>query len=429
MSVDSDWTNATQEKQKDMLRWVAGAAAILVAGALLVWTFLASRGEQSQERERERTITTPQRVTRGPAGEIIVSLEPSSQKRIGLDVATLSRAMLQPDIVAAGTLQEDPSRTFTLRAPIAGTLRLSRSSDWPRLGVNLADATIVGLIEPRVTPTTKIDLESRLATARAEVNAARAATNTARASFERNQELNAHGKIVADRVVEESEARLKESEARLAAATEQARLIAESLKALTGPTGPIPLRLARGGEVLDVIAQPGEAVESGQPILKVARFDSLLARVEVPAGARIDRGLSTARVVVLGHEDHPLRGTLIARAASDPKTLGQALLFHVPTDGLELRPGQPITTYLPTSGTALRGVIVPRSAIVRFAGRTWAYAELGGDRFSRREVTPDRPTAEGWFVATGWSPGDRVVTLGAEALLSEELKSEIRISE
>jgi len=72
---------------------------------------------------------------------------------------------------------------------------------------------------------------------------------------------------------------------------------------------------------------------------------------------------------------------------------------------------------------------VPRSAIVRFAGRTWAYAELGGDRFSRREVTPDRPTADGWFVALGWSPGDRVVTLGAEALLSEELKSEIRISE
>jgi hypothetical protein len=303
------------------------------------------------------------------------------------------------------------------------------SSDWPRLGVTVADATIVGAIEPRVTPTTKIDLESRLATARAEVNAAMAATNSARASFERNKELNAHGKIVSDRIVEESAARLKESEARLAAATDQAHLVAESLKASTGPTGPIPLRLARGGEVLEVIAQPGEAVESGQPILKVGRFDSLLAKVEVPAGERIDRGFSTARVVVLGHEDHPLRGTPIARAASDPKTLGQALLFHVPTDGLDLRPGQPITAYLPTSGNSLHGVIVPRSAIVRLAGRTWAYVDLGGDRFSRREVSPDRPTADGWFMATGWSPGDRVVTLSAEALLSEELKSEIRISE
>ena len=412
-----------------MLRWVGGGAAIVIVGALLVWAFLASRGDQSQERERERTITTPPRVLRGPAGEIIVSLEPSSQRRIGLQVATLPPATLQPELVAAGTLQEDPSRTFTLRAPIAGTLRVSVSSDWPRLGVALADATIVGAIEPRVAPTARIDLESRLATTRAEVSAAMAATSAARASFERNKELNAYGKIVADRIVEESEARLKESEARLTAAKDQARLVAESLKASSGPTGPIPLRLARGGEVLDVIAQPGEAVESGQPILKVGRFDRLLAKVEVPAGERIDRGLSTARVVVLGHEDHPLHGTPIARAASDPKTLGQALLFHVPTEGLALRPGQPITAYLPTSGNSQRGVIVPRSAIVRFAGRTWAYVGLGGDRFSRREVAPDRPTADGWFMATGWSPEDRVVTVGAEALLSEELKSEIRISE
>jgi hypothetical protein len=408
---------------------VGGGAAIVVIGTLLVWAFLASRGEQSQERERERTITTAQRVIRGPTGEIIVWLEPSSQRRIGLQVATLPPVTLQPELVAAGTLQEDPSQTFTLRAPIAGTLRLSASSDWPRLGVALADATMIGAIEPRLAPTAKIDLESRLATARSDVNAAMAATSAARASFERNKELNAYGKIVADRIVEESEARFKESEARLAAAKDHARLVEESLKASTGPAGPIPLRLARGGEVLEVVAQPGEAVESGQPILKVGRFDSLLAKVEVPAGERINRGLSSARVVVLGHEGHPLRGTPIARAASDPKSLGQALLFYVPTEGLALRPGQPITAYLPTSGSSQPGVIVPRSAIVRFAGRTWAYLELAGDRFSRREVAPDHPTADGWFMATGWSAGDRVVTLGAEALLSEELKSEIRISE
>lgn len=412
-----------------MLKWIASGAAIVVVGALLIWAFLSARGEQSQERERERASAAPQRVTRGTAGEIIVSLDLASRGRVGLQVAALPAVTLQGELVAPGTLQEDSSRTFTLRAPIAGTLRVSASLDWPRLGVALMDGSIVGAIEPRVMPTTKIDLESRLATARSEVSAATAATSAARASFARNKELNAYGKIVADRIVEESEARLKESEARLAAAKDQARLVAESLQASTGPTGPIPLRLTRGGEVLEVIAQPGEAVESGQPIVKVARFDAILARVEVPAGERIDRAVSTARVVVLGHEDHPLRGERIALAVSDPKTLGQALLFRVPTDGLAVRPGQPITAYLPTSGNSQRGVVVPRSAIVRFAGRTWAYVDLGGDRFSRREVAPNHPTAAGWFIATGWSPGDRVVTIGAEALLSEELKSEIRTPE
>jgi HlyD family secretion protein len=412
-----------------VLRWIVGGVVAMVIGALLVWTFLASRGEQSDERDRERAIAAPQRVTRGPAGEIIVALDPTSRARIGLQVAALAAAALQPELVATGNLQEDPSRTFTLRAPIAGILRASESSDWPRIGVALADGKVIGAIEPRVPPTTKIDLESRLASAQSELTAATATTSAARASFERNKELNAHNKIVADRVVEESEARLKESEARLAAATEHVRLVGESLKASTGPTGPMPMRLTRGGEVLEVMAQPGESIESGQAILKVGRFDALLAKVEMPAGERIDHPSSTARIVALGYEDHPLRGERIALAPSDPKTLGQTILFRVPAGGLLLRPGQPITAYLPTSAVSERGVIVPRSAIVRFAGRTWAYVEGSGDRYSRRELAVDRPAAEGWFVTRNWSPGDRVVTTGAEALLSEELRSEIRTTE
>ena len=412
-----------------MLRWAAGGGAFVVIGALLVWAFLAARAEQRQELDRHRAITAPQRVARGPAGDIIVSLDRASEAGIGLQVTALPSVTLQPEVVAAGTLQEDPSRTFTLRAPIPGTLRAVRSVDWPRLGISLTDGSVVGTIEPRVTPTTRIDLESRLAVAQSEVVAATAAVSAGRAAFERNKELNAHGKIVPDRVVEVSEARLKESEARLTGAKEQARLIAESLKASTGPTAPIPLRLTRGGEVLEVIAQPGEAVESGQPILRVARFDVLLAKIEVPAGERMDLKLSTVRIVVLGHEDHPLRGERIALAPSDPKTLGQAVLVRVASDGLLLRPGQPISAYLPTTGPPQPGVVVPRSAIVRFTGRAWAYVELNAGRFSRREMTLDHATAEGWFVTTRVSPGDRVVTTGAATLLSEELKSEIRTAE
>jgi hypothetical protein len=412
-----------------VLKWITGGAAVVAIGALLVWAFLAARDEQSRERERERPIPTPGRVTRGLAGEVIVSLEAASRERIGLRAETLAAATLQPELVAPGTLQEDPSRTFTLRAPISGTLRPSASLGWPPLGVSLGDGSVIGMIEPRVAPTTKIELEARLASARSDVEAATAATSAARAAFERNTELNAYGKIVADRVVEESAARLKGSEARLDAAKEHVRLIAESLKASTGPTGPIPLRLTRGGDVLEVAVQPGEAVEGGQPILKVGRFDVLVAKVEIPAGERIDRATTTVRIVALGHEDHPLHGERIALAASDPNTLGQTVLFRVPSDGLLLRPGQPITAYAATSSHSRRGVVVPRSAIVRFAGKTWAYVDLGGDRFTRREVPLDAPTDGGWGIATSWSPGDRVVTTGGEVLLSEELKSKIRTTE
>jgi hypothetical protein len=150
-----------KEKSNHVLKWIASGAAVVAVGGLLIWAFLSARGEQSRERERERAIAAPQRVARGTAGEMIVSLDPASRQRIGLQVAGLPPTTHQPELVAAGALQEDPSRTFTLRAPIAGALRVSGSLDWPRLGVPLADGSIIGAIEPRIAPTTKIDLESR----------------------------------------------------------------------------------------------------------------------------------------------------------------------------------------------------------------------------------------------------------------------------
>jgi hypothetical protein len=39
----------------------------------------------------------------------------------------------------------------------------------------------------------------------------------------------------------------------------------------------------------------------------------------------------------------------------------------------------------------------------------------------RRSVPTDIPVERGFFVAKGFSPGDRVLIQGAQALLSEEL--------
>jgi hypothetical protein len=395
----------------------------------LIWAFLASRSEETAERERERAITAPRRLSQGPGGTLVVTVDRETQARIGLQVLALTPATGQLELAAPGTLQEDPSRAFTLRAPLAGTVRAPGTGDWPRLGATFSDGAVIGEIEPRLAPGTKVDLESRLATAQSEVAAATASVAAARAAFERAKEMNDYGKIVADRVVEEADARLKGEEARLTAAKEHVRLTADSLKAATGPTGPILLRVTRGGEVLEVIVQPGEAIESGQPIVRVARFDTVVAKVEIPAGEWVAPHVRTARILVIGHEDHPVRGEPIAVVASDPKTLGQTLLFRVGAEGLPLRPGQAITAYLPTSGPPQAGVVIPRPAIVRFSGRPWAYVEVNTGHFTRREVPLNHPTEAGWFVASGFGPGERVVVTGAEVLLSEELKSEIRTSD
>lgn len=202
-------------------------------------------------------------------------------------------------------------------------------------------------------------------------------------------------------------------------------LLEASLGGGTGSARRLPLRVERGGEVVEVLAQPGETVESGQELLRVARFDRLLARVALPAGERVPAEVAAVRIVPVGGESRPLQGTLIAVAAADAPLFGETLLLGVDCSGARLRPGIPVTAYLARPGPPRKGVVLPRSAIVRHQGKLWAYLQSGAERFARRELEGARPVENGWFVGDGFKPGEQVVVEGAQILLSEELKAGI----
>jgi HlyD family secretion protein len=409
-----------------LLRWSLLCALFLALGAFLIWAFRAHRAESAAEAGRDAPIKNPTLVARTAAGDSVIKLTPETQERIGLRTVALAAVSLQPQMVAYGKLEEDPSRSFVLRAPLAGTLQ---NAGWPAVGQTIPDGTVVGAVEPRIPAADRVNLTDRLASARAEMDAISASRTAARAAHQRARTLNADNKNVSDRAVEEAEARMKAEEARYTGAERTVHLIESSLQAAAGPAGAVPLRIERGGQVVELLAQPGESIESGQPILRVSRFDRLLARVDLPAGDHAGAAAAGARIVAVGREDRPVRATRIALApAIDPKTQGQSFLFQVADAGLALRPGQAVTAYLELPGAPRRGVVVPRAAVLRYTGKTWVYAQAGAGQFTRREVLLDDATAGGWFTQS-LAPGDRVVTDAAQTLLSEELKSQIQVGE
>jgi hypothetical protein len=93
-----------------------------------------------------------------------------------------------------------------------------------------------------------------------------------------------------------------------------------------------------------------------------------------------------------------------------------------------LIPGINLPVFLP-SGPVRNGVIVPYAAIVWWQGRAWCYVEEKPEKFTREEVSTANPAAGGWFMSEGISAGARVVTLGAQALLSEEFRSQIQANQ
>jgi hypothetical protein len=155
-----------------------------------------------------------------------------------------------------------------------------------------------------------------------------------------------------------------------------------------------------------------------------------IARVTAPVGEALDSIPRAATVRVLGHERHPLEARAVYAAPMVDQTMqGQTYLLVFDTKSFPVRPGTAVSANLPASTKAEQGVMVPRSAVVRYAGKEWVYCALDGGRFVRREIMPAEATARGYFVTTSLAPGMRVVVTGAQTLLSQELKARIQMED
>lgn len=401
------------------IRQLAATCVVVAVGATA-----CNRGPDKDDKPAASSKTPPP-ASRTAAGDPIVRVTPEAQQRIGLQTRVASAQAIEPEVVAFGRLEEDPSRTFVLRAPVAGTLHFAIGRDWPNIGQSLADGAVVGAIEPRLATADRIGLTNQLATARSELSASTASVSAARAAYERTKLLNADNKNVSDRALEEAATRLAAEESRAKAATDTVRLLQQSLDS-AGPTGSQPLMVERGGDVVEILARPGEAVEPGAPILRVAKLDRLLARVDVPVGEHVPPTVSAARIVPVGYEETPVLADRMALAATtDPAAQGQSFVFRLRETRLGLRPGLAVTARIAVPGPRRQGIIIPSIAIVRLAGKPYVYVQTAANEFVRKEVTLDQPTEGGVLSTRTVSVGDRVVIQGAQLLLSEEFKSQI----
>lgn len=430
--------------------------AILIVALGLIGYFIQTRGGagahdmDADGDEDADAVTAPKSagISHTPNGDPILQVDPATQSLIGLRTAVLTSQQLQPQLTAYGALEEDPSRTFVLRAPIAGILRYARGRGWPSIGEHLADGAVIGMIQPRFTAAEQISLTSQLTTAKSELAASTASASAARSAYLRTKILNADNKNVSDQVLQDAAARLQAEEAHLKAAQQTERQIEAALQS-ADPADSRKLVVERGGEVVDLIAQPGESIEPGSPILRVTKLDRLLARIDIPVGEHIPAAVTTARIVPVGFENRSIPairiGVAIASGTSMPgQGQGEAFLFRLAKTSFGLRPGVAVTAYIeldrhglkrPTSagsgptgqmGSPQTGVIVPQAAVVRFGGSGFAYVQTSPNEFVRKQLPLDRSEDNGYFTTENFRPGDRVVVAGAQSLLSQEFKSQIR---
>ncbi len=282
------------------------------------------------------------RVSRGTNGEVTITLDAETRRRIGLRLEALAETN-QPPIVKGYGHVLDPAPLIAL----------------------VADLGPAGV----AAEASRKEFE-RLKTLRAQDNASQRALEAAEAQALRDQ------------------------------------LLAESLRA--------KLLLGWGSAIADSDELPGLA-------RALAGVQTVLARVDLPAGERLPGKPTSAQLLPLAANAPPLPAKFLGPAPStDPQFQGQGFLFLARTNTAP--PTTALTAFIQTDGPAVRGIRIPAAAIIRHETKGWAYVQTGDNKFARREVPLTRPVVDGYLVTGGFDPGANVVTTGAQLLLSEELK-------
>jgi hypothetical protein len=152
----------------------------------------------------------------------------------------------------------------------------------------------------------------------------------------------------------------------------------------------------------------------------VAR-EAAVARIDLPLGAVLSGHPTGGRVAALVDAGAgPVEATLLGAAPdTDPTIQGRGFLLLI--ERPPWPPGTALTGWLAVPGPPQAGVDVPSAALLRHAGHSFLYVQTADETFARRAVRLERPTRDGWFVASGLAAGERVVVTGAQQLLSAEL--------
>jgi hypothetical protein len=149
-----------------------------------------------------------------------------------------------------------------------------------------------------------------------------------------------------------------------------------------------------------------------------------LLQITIPTSHQLAANSQTIYVEPSGNLDKAQQAQLIGLAPqSDVNSQGTRYFFQTP--GNKITAGMSVTAWLPSETRQQTGVIFPKSALIWSMDQAFVYLKMDGDKFTRRAVNNYATTNTGYFISHTLKPGEQVVTIGAEMLLSEELRGQL----
>jgi hypothetical protein len=257
-----------------------------------------------------------------------------------------------------------------------------------------------------------VEMRTRYLAALADGNVIRTSIASAEQNLQRLQLLNQDDKNVSDRAVQEAQASLNSDKAKLATSSTLANGIRDNMRQQWGAT----------------LANWATQTSSNSEFQSLLQSHEVLLKITLPFDVTPNKN-TELKIFPMGSQKQLVKAQFISDAPqADNSIQGKTYFYHAPSGNL--RAGMRVTTHLDMQGKASSGVIVPHEAVVWYANQAWVYQKVGADKFIRRlistETEIESETISGWYNTAGLAANDEVVNSGAQLLLSEELKYQIK---
>ena len=289
---------------------------------------------------------------------------------------------------------ENGQTVLTLDAPTQARLGLEFAT--LSQSISRAQATLPAVI---LSVQDLVTFRNSYVVTQAQLEKSRLEADVARKEYIRLKTLFDQNQNVSEKFLQSAEATLQTNEADVRAGEQQLKLQSSVVRQEWG----------------DVVAE--WAVAGPAELQRIFDQRELLIQMTMPPDATFEAPKTVSLEI-------PGTGQTGARLVStypriDPRIQGRSFLYISPAR-VGLTPGLNIVAQA-SVGNPMKGLVLPASAVVWSEGKAWVYLQTSPQGFSRRAVGTDNPVDTGFFIADGFSPGDRVVTKGAQALLSEEM--------
>jgi len=368
--------------------------------ALLVVAFMGPWAAAQEARERG-TPTKSAAATTKPAAAVSADaatahrladgsafVPKNAQRQLGLRTLVAEKAEFARAIELAGRVVADPNAGGVVQASQAGRLEPGPGG-LPVLGQQVRKGEVLGYVVPVVNNLERFNQQARLA------------------EIESNREI-ARARLARYESLEGSIPRKDVEAARLEVRSleQQRAAVAASLATREPLTAPV------SGVVSAIHASAGQVVEARDILAEIVDPQRLLVEA-LAHDPRVADEIAAATVTVGAHT------VTLAFLGSGRQLREQALplLFRVEPPAPPLAVGQPLRILARTKAR-VAGVRLPAQAVVRNgAGETVVWIHDSAERFFPKRVQHVALDASHVALTDGVDAGDRVVVVGATALV------------